>query len=58
MQARSLTVPQMLSLPMLPPGNCQGETMKPSVVKAALPVAKLPTGRMAASSAVKSGFWK
>ena len=36
MQDRSLTVPQMLSLPILPPGNSGGETMKPSVVKARL----------------------
>ena len=31
MQERSLTVPQIDSLPMLPPLNFHGETMKPSV---------------------------
>ena len=55
MQERSFTVPQMESLPMLPPANSQGETMKPSVVKAVFPGA---SSRIAASSAVNSGFLK
>ena len=60
-------MPQMLSLPMLPPGNCQGETMQPAVVKAALPVvggevgvlevmrkdARDERGRLAAARAVR-----
>ena len=55
MQARSLTVPQMLSLPMLPPGNSGGDTMNPSVVKARFAP---PTDKRAASSAVNSGLEK
>ena len=50
MQARSLTVPQMESLPMLPPGKRQGLTMKPSVVMA---MREVSMGRTAASSAVR-----
>ena len=55
MQDRSLTVPQMLSLPILPPGNSGGDTMKPSVVKARLVP---PMGRTAASSPVNWGLEK
>ena len=50
MQERSLTVPQMLSFPMLPPGKNCGDTMKPSVVIASRPHTG---GSTAASSAVK-----
>ncbi len=55
MQERSLTVPQMLSLPILPPGKNCGETMNPSVVMAILPFG---AGSTEASSAVKYGFSK
>ena len=36
-QARSLTVPQIDSLPIFPPGKNAGETMKPSVETAIFP---------------------
>ena len=55
MQLRSFTVPQMLSLPMFPPLNSKGETMKPSVDIASLPSPMFST---AASSAVNCGFEK
>lgn len=54
-QDKSFTVPQMLSLPILPPGNSGGDTMKPSVVKASLSPSIFNT---AASSPVNSGFEK
>ena len=50
MHARSLTVPQTESLPMLPPGYFQGDTIKPSVDIAIRPSG---FGSTAASSAVK-----
>ena len=53
MQDRSFTVPQILNFPILPPANFHGDTIKPSVVKAALVP---PIGRIAASSLVNSGF--
>ena len=55
MQARSLTVPQIDSLPISPPGNSAGETIKPSVDIAILPSSM---ERTAASSAVRSGLSK
>ena len=55
MQDKSLTVPQILSLPILPPGNSGGDTMKPSVVKARFVP---PMGKTAASSPVNWGFEK
>ena len=55
MQARSLTVPQMESFPILPPAKKAGETINPSVDMAIRPFS---TSMTAASSAVKSGFWK
>ena len=53
--ARSLTVPQMDSLPIFPPGKNAGDTIKPSVDTAIFPVGGTST---AASSAVRSGFAK
>ena len=55
MQARSLTVPQMDSLPIFPPGKKAGETIKPSVDMAILPAGIWST---AASSGVKKGIFK
>ena len=54
-QARSLTVPQIESLPIFPPGKNAGETINPSVDTAIFPVGGTST---AASSAVRSGFAK
>ena len=53
--ARSLTVPQMESLPIFPPGKNAGETINPSVETAIFPVGGV---RTAASSAVRSGLAK
>ena len=55
MQAMSLTVPQMDSLPMFPPGNSAGDTMNPSV-----DMERRPSGRgsTAASSAVSRSLSK
>ena len=55
MQARSLTVPQIESLPIFPPGKNAGETINPSVDTAIFPAGGVNT---AASSAVRSGFAK
>ena len=55
MQARSLTVPQIDSFPIFPPGKNAGDTIKPSVDTAILPAGGTST---AASSAVRSGFAK
>ena len=53
MQARSLTVPQMDSLPILPPGKKAGDTTNPSVDTAILFPVRV---RTAASSAVRYGL--
>ena len=55
MQARSLTVPQILSFPIFPPLNSNGDTIKPSVDIAIFPS---PISRTAASSDVNKGFAK
>ena len=55
MQDKSLTVPQMDSLPIFPPGKNAGETMKPSVLIAIRPSGR---GKTAASSPVKYGLSK
>jgi len=55
MQARSLTVPQMDSFPIFPPGKNAGDTINPSVDTAILPAGGTNT---AASSAVRSEFAK
>ena len=53
--ARSLTVPQIDSFPIFPPGKNAGDTINPSVDTAIFPTGGFNT---AASSAVRSGFAK